>query len=404
MINSIRSGRGWRGRRRIAVLISLVGVFGVVYLGSAPTASAVAICDGTIIPKSKSNPGKAAKLSFVCSGALRAYGVVSNKQIVSYSSPPLISGTASPYFNCEGAVPGSGFGCGIKDRAIASNGLGTQVQGPPGPRPNGGTTTSCGRSSTVLAAGPMNNPPAINNITGPFCLQLIQAGAIVSQDVTLASNPCEHKAGSEPLRMFVIGGEEPPVSSFTVRGDSYNVGAFSTEPFRLKLRGYGGCQLTADEAKAEKKKTAKAAAAGDNLYQAFCDGKVQSKDPAKPSIDMKYEFSCNTDIRGYAITSNKPLDFFGFESEVFNPSGAVSGTESALIQCTGPVPGFGIGCGVTNRQNSAACGPTPADDGSPPGVSRTSVSSPRGTGWSPRSASRRTRASGSRASPSRSSG
>ena len=41
MINTSRSERGWRGRRRIAVLVSIAGVLGIAALGSASTASAV---------------------------------------------------------------------------------------------------------------------------------------------------------------------------------------------------------------------------------------------------------------------------------------------------------------------------------------------------------------------------
>ena len=76
------------------------------------------------------------------------------------------------------------------------------------------------------------------------------------------------------------------------------------------------------------------------------------KDPAKPSIDAKYDFTCNMNIRGYTITSNKQLDFFGFENEVYTPAG-VGSTESATIQCEGPIPSPGFGCGITNRQTAA---------------------------------------------------
>ena len=43
MINSSRSERGWQGRRRIAVLVSIVGVLGIAALGSTSTASAAAV-------------------------------------------------------------------------------------------------------------------------------------------------------------------------------------------------------------------------------------------------------------------------------------------------------------------------------------------------------------------------
>ena len=53
MINSSRSERGWQGRRRIAVLVSIVGVLGIAALGSTASASAAAVanCNAKLEPK-----------------------------------------------------------------------------------------------------------------------------------------------------------------------------------------------------------------------------------------------------------------------------------------------------------------------------------------------------------------
>lgn len=352
MINSIRSERGWRGGRRIAVLVSVLTVFGIAYFGSAGSASATfAQCGGTVSPQNKANPGQAASISFTCTHEIRAYGVVSSKPVEDYATVPRIGGVISPFFECEGNVPAGGFGCGVKNRAIAKNGTGTQVP------PSTGSTTSCGRSTAVLPVQPASEggAPAVNKITGPNCAQVVSPGTVVTQLVTLGSNPCMINP-AEPLRMFVIAGGEPAVTSFTVRGDSVGVGEYTTEPYLLKQKGYGKCKADAaakvdDDAKANDK-GAKAAASTKDVFPVSCAGQVIPKDLAKPGIDMKYEFACNANIKGYSITSNKKLDFFGFESEVYLPIGAISGTESALIQCEGPVPGFGVGCGITNRQSA----------------------------------------------------
>ncbi len=339
MTNSTGQARGRQGWRRTIVLITCLSVFGVAALGSAGPASAgFTLCNATLTPKSKAKPGKTAKLAFTCNTELRAYGIVSNKSIASYTSPPAVGGNQTNYFflECEGGVPAAGFGCGIRDRNAPAN---------------------CGQSTTVLPAV-KDGPPAVNQITGPPCIQVIPKEIVVSQDVTLKRSPCTFKP-KEKLQMFLIAGGEPPISSFTPRGDSVTVGEYTTEPFRVKVKGYAGCQPSPaggakpePTAKAKKQATARPAGIGQDLFPMGCSGDVKPKNPANPGIDAIYEFSCVQNIRAYTITANKPLDFFGVESEVTQPNGVASGTESALIQCEGPIPSFGFGCGITNRQTA----------------------------------------------------
>jgi len=121
-----RSERGWQGRRRIAVLVSIAGVLGVAALMSVSSASAatVANCNAKLEPKGKSTAGTQAKLSFVCDAPVRTYGVDSTKRIKNYGAPS--AGGASSFLSCEGT--GVGFGCGISDRATP----GTQTPGTTG--------------------------------------------------------------------------------------------------------------------------------------------------------------------------------------------------------------------------------------------------------------------------------
>ena len=129
--------------------------------------------------------------------------------------------------------------------------------------------------------------------------------------------------------MSVVAGGEPPISSFTVRGDSVTVGEYATEPFKLKLKGYSGCQP--EPAKKSKKASSAgaqtAASGGVPLNPVFCTGTLSPKVPGKPDIDAKYAFGCNVNIRTYEIVTNKPIDLIGGEGEV---SGA--GTNSVPWQ------------------------------------------------------------------------
>src|SRR4051812_44167047 len=113
VINSSRSKRGWRGRRRIAVLVSVAGVLGIAALGSASTASAatVANCNAKLEPVNKSETK--AKLSFVCDSAIRTYSIGATGRIKNYRNPH--AGTASAFLSCEGL--GAGFGCGVENRS-----------------------------------------------------------------------------------------------------------------------------------------------------------------------------------------------------------------------------------------------------------------------------------------------
>ncbi len=357
MMNPIRSERGWWDRRRIVVLVSVVAAFGVFSLGSAGTASATfTACKGSVAPKSKGNPGKAANLSFSCSNEIRAYGIVSNKALTSFSNPPLVSGAPVSFLQCSTAAGSSGFGCGVTNRAAP----GTQTN------PSTGSTTTCGRSSTVLAAGPGGQPPAVSGITGPPCTQVIPAGAVFAQDVTLAANPCNFKP-KDPLQMSVVVGGEPPISSFTVRGDSTTVGEYASEPFKLKLKGYSGCQPEAVKGKKASSAGARTAATGGvPINPLGCFGSVSPKVPGKPDVDAKYSFECTANIRTYAIVTNKPIDLVGGEGEVSGPGANSSPCvsppgktitaqqcaegESASHQCEGPIPYIGFGCGFPDRQ------------------------------------------------------
>ena len=336
MINSSRSEHGWRGRRRIAVLVSIAGVLGVAFLGSAGTASAatVANCNAKLEPKGNS-AGTQAKLSFVCDGPIRTYGVGSNKAIKDYGTPN--AGAVSSFLTCEGL--GVGFGCGISDRAAP----GTQAPGTTGwgatfpPAPSATSTpTTCGGYTRID-----NGPPTRNGIVGAPCTQVIPAGTKVIQTLKLGSSPC---AGGKknPLQLFLFVGGEPLVTSFTIGGDSTTVGESVSGPIKTNMKAYKRC-LSSGVKSAAKKSSAPA-----TKFPVACTGTVApATTPAGP--DVKVTFACNQNIRAFAVYSNKTIDLPGDEPQLSGTNGG-GANEGALHQCEGDVPGFGYGCGIVDRQ------------------------------------------------------
>jgi len=340
VINSSRSERGWQGRRRIAVLVSIAGVLGIAALGSASTASAasVANCNAKLEPKGNS-AGTQAKLSFVCDGPVRTYGVGANKSIKNYGTPS--AGAATSFLSCEGT--GVGFGCGVSNRATP----GTQTPGttgwgatfPPAPSATAVPTTCNGY--TRVATGPNRN----GIVTAP-CDQLIPAGTKVTQTLKLGSSPCA--GGSrDPLQAFLFVGGEPPVTSFTVGGDSTTVGEYVSGPIKVNMKAYKRC-LSSTKGKAKGKGGAKKSSAPPTKFPVGCSGVVEPRTtPAGAEATVK--FICTQNIRAFAIYSKKTIVDPGDDPTVTGPNGGGL-NESALHQCEGDIPGAGYGCGIVDRQ------------------------------------------------------
>jgi len=353
VINSSRSERGWQGRRRIAVLVSIAGVLGVAFLGTAGTASAatVADCNAKLEPVGKSTAGTQAKLSFVCNAPVRAYTVGANKPIKSYGAS---SATA---LTCEGA--GVGFGCGVADRAAP----GTQTPGTTGwetkaPPPNAGgsfatdTPTTCNgfkRTSGQLAAGPSASfpPNQTSVVTGP-CAQLIPAGTTVTQTIRFKSSPCA--AGNDPLQLGLLVGGEPTVTSFVAPnangggGESATVGEFLQAPTQVSMKAFKGCRSSGKSG--GKGGGAKKSAVPATKFPVTCSGTIS---PATTPSISTLSFSCTQNVRAFAVYSNKPIDLPGDEPVVNGTNGGAL-NESAVHQCEGSIPGPGYGCGIVDRQ------------------------------------------------------
>jgi hypothetical protein len=344
VINSFRSGRGWRGRRRIAVLVSIAGVLGVAALGSATTASAatVANCNAKLEGK---GAGTNVKLSFVCDGPVRTYSVGSNKTIKNYGTPS--AGSASQFFSCEGS--GVGFGCGVGNRAEP----GTQTPGTTGwgatfpPAPSSTTDpTTCNGFKKVAGTGTATDPNRNGIVTGP-CTEQIAAGTKVTQSLKLGSNVCAG-GSTNPLQLYLFVGGEPPVTSFTVTGDSTTVGEYLQAPQKVNLKAFK--KACGDSAKSAKSGGGKKSASPPTKYPISCSGAVtRSPVTGADATDGLLTFTCSQNIRSFAVYSNKSIDVPGDEPIVTgNGGGGVN--EGALHQCEGDIPGAGYGCGIVDRQ------------------------------------------------------
>jgi hypothetical protein len=345
VINPSRSERGWRGRRRIAVLVSLAGVLGIAALGSAGTASAatVANCNAKLKPK---GAGTKAKLSFVCDGPVRAYSVGSNKPIKDYGNPS--GGGASGFFTCEGT--GVGFGCGIPNRATPGfQNPGTTGWGatfPPAPGATQ-TPTTCGGFKRIESSPPA--PANRNGIVGPPCTQLIAPGTKVAQNLKLGSSPCA--GGSRnPLQLYLFVGGEPPVTSFTVGGDSTTVGEYLQGPTKVNLKAYK--KTCGKSGKSSGKGGGRKSSSPPTKFPVSCAGAVApATTPA--GADVTVRFSCNQNVRAFAVYSNKSITVPGDEPVVTGNNGGGL-NESAVHQCEGDIPGPGYGCGIVDRQTQSA--------------------------------------------------
>jgi hypothetical protein len=358
VINSFRSERGWRGRRRIAVLVSLAGVLGIAALGSAGTASAatVANCNAKLEPNGKGN-GTKAKLSFVCDSDIRAYSVGSNKPIKDYTNPS--GGNASAFFTCEGS--GAGFGCGILNRADP----GSQTPGttgwsstfPPAPSATA-TPTTCGGFTRIAGAGTTNpdpdndgtSGPNINGVVGAPCSELITAGTRVQQSITLGSSPCS--GGSRnPLQLYLLVGGEPLVTGLAPPSSivSTTVGEYLQSPTKVNLSAFKHRCGKAASGGNGKHGGGKKSSAPATTFPVSCSGSIS---PSTTPGDQTLTFTCNQNIRAFAIYSNKLIDLPGDEPEVTGTAGG-GVNEGALHQCEGDFPGSGYGCGIVDRQQQA---------------------------------------------------
>src|SRR5262245_4101974 len=342
VINPSRSERGWRGRRRIAVLVSIAAVVGATAVVSAGPASAANIgnCKAKLTPKGK--PGPTATLKWTCDATARAYAVGSNRKIKSFGTPS--AGASGAFLTCSGA--GVGFGCGIADRAAP----GTQPPGttgwtspvPPFPSATANPLT-CGGFKRVAGTGTATDPNR-KGIVGAPCAQVIPAGTLVTQKITLAADPCT--TAKDPLQLYPFVGGEPPVTSFTVTGDSTTVGEFVSEPIPVSLKAFKGCS-SSGKGKSGKKSATESA--GVNNFPVNCEGSVG---PAT-SGDQQLTFSCNITVRAWAVYSNKTIDIPGDEPLVTGTNGGGT-NEGALQQCSGTLPGNGFGCGIVDRQTQSA--------------------------------------------------
>jgi hypothetical protein len=195
-------GSARRGRP-VFIAAALAITCGAVFLGSAGTASAgnLIVCGGKVAATGK-NVNTDARYSVLCSEDIRGFSVVSTKKFDFFGSETDVTPTTSQSatLQCEGSVPGFGFGCGVVNRNSPSG---------------------CG--ATPAAAK---------------CTSRVSAGNTISGDVSFDTSPC---LGNKP-KIWVTAASDPFVTSVSTAvppgPDTSTVGEYSSQPFQLKVTGF----------------------------------------------------------------------------------------------------------------------------------------------------------------------
>jgi hypothetical protein len=239
VINSKRSGLGWRGGR-IAVLVSLACVGGVL-LGSAGTASASSVsCSAELDPVNPKKPGVDANLELTCNEAVRGFSVITNKTFDFFGTEVdvfLPSGEASSQaaiLQCEGNVPGPGIGCGVPNRQVG---------------PSSSVNTCEVITQTGSGSGGSIPPPGPQPIQ-PKCAQQVDAGSRMEQKLGFPVNPCKRVGqfapGKDKLKIWVSVLTEPLIGAFNAAytaqdQTTYTRGTYISQPFPAKIAKYNKC-------------------------------------------------------------------------------------------------------------------------------------------------------------------
>jgi len=73
-----------------------------------------------------------------------------------------------------------------------------------------------------------------------------------------------------------------------------------------------------------------------------CSGTVAPSVDGHAEDELTYNVTCDEDVKGYSITSNREMGYFGTETIVLGTDGEVAEGES--FGCEGSIPSWGIGC------------------------------------------------------------
>jgi len=197
-----------------------VTVCGAAILGSAGTASAGnnTFCKGTVKPANKKKPGVDAVYNFSCSDDIRGYSIVTTRTLDFFGTETNTSPdtSQSAIMQCEGTVPGHGFGCGVVNQY---------------------SSPACGGSGKPSCS---TAPPCGQPTTAP-CTSRLSAGNFISGDISFDKSPCDRSGGK--LRIWVTATSDPFITAISPTGgaSTTTVGEYGSQPWPLKVKGYGKC-------------------------------------------------------------------------------------------------------------------------------------------------------------------
>ena len=73
----------------------------------------------------------------------------------------------------------------------------------------------------------------------------------------------------------------------------------------------------------------------------ICGGDTTKTDVSESENALEYAIQCTEDITGYSIISNREINYFGTEINVYDDEGVIEGQS---FGCEGSIPSYGIGC------------------------------------------------------------
>lgn len=73
----------------------------------------------------------------------------------------------------------------------------------------------------------------------------------------------------------------------------------------------------------------------------ICGGDTTRTSLSESENALEYAIQCTEDIKGYSIISNRELNYFSTEVNVYDDEGVIEGQ---AFSCEGSIPSYGVGC------------------------------------------------------------
>ena len=314
VIDSRGSGRRWR---TVAMAAGLAGVCGVVFFGSAGTASAAAIdCTGKATPSTRQIRAASAELlGHVQQPHPRSELVPTRRSRASTSPLTVVDGKGPPRWSpgqmdCFTGL-GNGFGCGVQ-------------RGPRGAR--------------AIAVSPRTSPtyntptcpqPDYRTVR-PQCATTIRAGNIVSGRLNLSKSPCDYQESDrlEALLVVVWGAARLDRDRHGRRAQTGKPHLFRVRSGSSRATSRGPHQAEAEGLQQEGAVRTATAAQARRPFAVTPNPTIPGRSPAsagdadeaeEPRLRPPVRDPLRSAVRGWSVVVNRRMDLFGAEIPVLDP-------------------------------------------------------------------------------------